>query len=161
MDQGGPSVTLQPPMFDPGGTNSVNLECGSMEISISLTPGVEGTGTQAASAEAAAANVGLITRGMESMLDQDNLDKLGQIQATKEDGREKAQGTPRPFQGMTPPELSQLFQVLAAVIERQPAFLQALQQFAARFMPPTQEAANDQPEPKQKGSKALPTNQME
>ncbi|KAG0423849.1 hypothetical protein HPB47_000397 [Ixodes persulcatus] len=114
MDQGGPSVTLQPPMFDPGGTNSVNLECGSMDISVSLAPGVEGTGTQAASTEAAAAN------------------------------------------GLTPPEVSQLFQVLAGVIERQPAFLQALQQFVARFMPPTQEAANDQPQPKQKDPRHYP-----
>ncbi|KAG0421440.1 hypothetical protein HPB47_002666 [Ixodes persulcatus] len=156
MDQRGPPVTLQPPMFDPGGTNSVNLECGSMDISISLTPGVEGTGTQAASTEAAAANVGPITRGMESMLNQDNLHELGEIRAAKEDGREQAQGTPRPFQGITPPEVSQLFQVLAGVIERQPAFLQALQQFVARFMPPTQEAANDQPEPKQKDPRHYP-----
>ncbi|KAG0433675.1 hypothetical protein HPB47_019712 [Ixodes persulcatus] len=156
MDPGGPSVTLQPPMFDPGGTNSVNSECGSMDISISLTPGVEGTGTQAASTEAAAANVGRITRGMKSMLNQDNFDELGQIRAVKEDGREQAQGTPRPFQGITPPEVSQLFQVLAGVIERQPAFLQALQQFVARFMPPTQEAANDQPQPKQKDPRHYP-----
>ncbi|KAG0432526.1 hypothetical protein HPB47_020756 [Ixodes persulcatus] len=87
-----------------------------MDISISLTFGVEGTGTQAASTEAAAADVVPIIRGMESMLNQDNFDELGQIRAAKEDGREQAQGTPRPFQGITPPE--RLASFLALVLCR-------------------------------------------
>ncbi|KAG0438592.1 hypothetical protein HPB47_016950 [Ixodes persulcatus] len=67
-----------------------------------------------------------------------------------EEGTGQLQNTPLLMQVNLPyhqvlstPEVSHLFQVLAGVIERQPAFLEALQQLVARFTPQPQEIVDN------------------
>lgn len=80
-----------------------------------------------------------------------------------EDGTGQLQNTPLPMQVNLPyhqvlstPEVSQLFQVLAGVIERQPAFLEALQQLVARFTPQPQEIVDNPNRPTLKETRQDP-----
>ncbi|KAG0432150.1 hypothetical protein HPB47_021120 [Ixodes persulcatus] len=161
MDQRGPPVTLRPPMFDPGGTTSVTFEAGVMDTALSLSPEIEGTNTQAANTGTTTATSGPITEGIQSMLTQETLGKLGQIEVDgREEGKSQLQGTQpaglQTHQRLPPPEVSQLFQVLAGVIERQPAILEALQQFVARFVSLPQEVLNDPPQHKHRDPRQYP-----
>ncbi|KAG0434380.1 hypothetical protein HPB47_019148, partial [Ixodes persulcatus] len=80
-----------------------------------------------------------------------------------EDGTGQLQNTPLLMQVNLPyhqvlstPEVSHLFQVLAGVIERQPAFLEALQQLVARFTPQPQEMVDNPNRPTLKETRQDP-----
>ncbi|KAG0419807.1 hypothetical protein HPB47_003869 [Ixodes persulcatus] len=132
-----------------------------MDTALRLSPEIRGTNTQAANTGTTTATSGPITEGIQSMLTQETLGKMGQIDV---DGREEEisqlQGTQpaglQTHQRLPPPEVSQLFQVLAGVIERQPAILEALQQFVARFVPLPQEVLNDPPQHKHRDPSQYP-----
>ncbi|KAG0418328.1 hypothetical protein HPB47_004967 [Ixodes persulcatus] len=123
-----------------------------MDTTLSLSPEVGGTNTQAANTGTTAATAGPITEGIQNMLAQETLGKSGQIEVDREEGTGQLQETQpsglQTHQRLPLPEVSQLFQVLAGVIERQPAILEALQQFVARFVPLPQKVLNDPPQHK-------------
>ncbi|KAG0443842.1 hypothetical protein HPB47_014463 [Ixodes persulcatus] len=95
-----------------------------MDTALSLSPEVGGTNTQAANTGRTAATAGPITEGIQGMLTQETLGELGQMEVDREEDTGQLQGTQpsrlQTHQRLPPPDVSQLFEVLAGPKHRDP-----------------------------------------